>query len=171
MSSTSYSQYIGTSNMKCRLSRAGSIGRFILLVMLAASALLAGQAWAATTRWVDAAATSAAPGTGCGTSAGYTTIGAAIADSIAGDTITVCPGVYAEQVNVNKTLKLLGEQAGVDARTRPFVIANESIIDHPCGPVQITADNAIHQRRDLWSEHARDIHWHGPGHPLYSHDH
>jgi hypothetical protein len=74
----------------------------------------------------------------------YSSINAAIADAGPGDTIQVCPGLYAEMVNINKdNLKLLGAQAGVDARTRPFVPnpMTQSIIDHPCGPVQITADN------------------------------
>ena len=48
-------------------------------------------------------------------------------------------GAYNEQVQISKTLTLKGAQAGVDARTR--VPAAESIIDHPCGPVQIMADN------------------------------
>ena len=58
-----------------------------------------------------------------------------------GDTIKVCPGFYSEQVMITKTLTLLGAQAGVDARTRAIVPANESIIDNSCGPVQIEADN------------------------------
>lgn len=76
----------------------------------------------------------------------FTSIQAAIAAASIGDTIKVCPGLYAEQVNVNKNnLTLLGAQAGVDARTRPFVPDQntQSIIDHPCGPVQIMADNTV----------------------------
>jgi len=74
----------------------------------------------------------------------YPTISLAVAAASPGDTIKVCPGLYNEQVNVNKdNLTLLGAQAGVDARTRPFVPdpATQSIIEHPCGPVQLTADN------------------------------
>lgn len=74
----------------------------------------------------------------------YSSINAAIADASSGDTIVVCPGLYAEMVNINKdNLTLLGAQAGVDARTRPFNPLTESIIDHQCGPVQITADDAV----------------------------
>ncbi len=142
MSSTSFSHYVCTSTIQSTLIRAASKSSF-LSGMLALSVLFLGQASAATTRWVDAAATSAPPGTGCGTSAGYATIGAAIMASSPGDTIKVCPGLYAEQVQINKTLTLLGAKAGIDARTRPFVAANESIIDHPCGPVQIMADNVV----------------------------
>ena len=68
------------------------------------------------------------------------TINAAIGKASSGDTINVAAGTYNEQVNVSKTLTLKGAQAGVDARTR---VAAESIIDHPCGPVQIEADKAV----------------------------
>src|SRR3989441_3654781 len=79
----------------------------------------------------------------------FMTISAAVAAANPGDVIKVCPGVYAEQVfigfNANNValnnLTLLGAKAGVDARTRAFVLTDESIIDHPCGPVQIAADN------------------------------
>lgn len=74
----------------------------------------------------------------------FMTISAAEAVATSVDTIKVCPGVYAEQVFIDvDNLTLLGAQAGTDARTRPFVAANESIIDHPCGPVQIAADNVV----------------------------
>src|SRR5947209_2759550 len=70
----------------------------------------------------------------------YMTISAAVAAASSGDTIKVCPGIYNEQVTIDKTLTLQGAQAGMDARTRLFVAANESIINDPCGPVQIEAD-------------------------------
>jgi len=73
----------------------------------------------------------------------FMTISAAVAAASPGDTIKVCPGLYHEQVQVNKdNLTLLGAQAGVDARTRPFVPdpTTQSIIDHECGPVQFMAD-------------------------------
>src|SRR5439155_12833646 len=73
----------------------------------------------------------------------FPTISAAITVASSGDTIMVCAGFYNEQVQITKTLTLLGAQAGVDARTRPFVAANESIIDNACGPVQIMADNVV----------------------------
>ena len=73
----------------------------------------------------------------------YMTIGAAITAASPGDTIKVCPGLYAEQVQITKTLTILGAQAGSDATMRTFVPANESIIDHPCGPVQIMADDVV----------------------------
>jgi len=52
----------------------------------------------------------------------YTTISAAVTAANPGDTIKVCPGLYVEQVQINKNnLTLLGAQAGIDARTPPFV--------------------------------------------------
>src|SRR5437870_3563179 len=84
------------------------------------------------------------------TTPAFTTIGAAVAAANPGDTIKVCPGLYpgvfigtnASNVVLNN-LTLLGAQAGVDARTRPFLPdpTTQSIIDDPCGPVQIAANN------------------------------
>ena len=73
----------------------------------------------------------------------FMTISAAIAVASPGDTIKVCPGIYAEQVQITKTLTINGAQMGVNATSRAFVVANESIIDDPCGPVQIMADNVV----------------------------
>jgi len=74
----------------------------------------------------------------------YMTISAAEADADPGDVIKVCPGLYPEQVFIDvNDLTFLGAKAEVDARTRTFVLADESIIDHPCGPVQIVADGVI----------------------------
>jgi nitrous oxidase accessory protein NosD len=70
-------------------------------------------------------------------------ISAAEAVANPGDTIKVCPGLYAEQVAITKTLTLHGAQATVDARSRVTTPAQESVIDHPCGPVQIMADNVV----------------------------
>lgn len=72
----------------------------------------------------------------------HPTIQSAVADPSC-DPITVAPGLYAEQVTITRTLTLNGAQAGVNATMRPFVPASESIIDHPCGPVQIEADNVV----------------------------
>src|SRR2546428_10281162 len=48
----------------------------------------------------------------------FLTISAAVAAAISGDTIKVCPGTYVENVILNKSLTLLGAQAGGDARGR-----------------------------------------------------
>lgn len=67
-----------------------------------------------------------ADGTGCdGTTPTFNTIQGAVNASVAGETISVCPGTYAENVTLNKSLTLNGAQAGVDARGR---VAAESII-------------------------------------------
>ena len=58
----------------------------------------------------------------------FKTIQPAVDAAKNGDTIQVAPGVYAEGVTVNKTLKLLGAQAGVDARTRQVKVPQESLI-------------------------------------------
>src|SRR5262245_24571230 len=70
-----------------------------------------------TTRFVDP--------TGAG--GAFTTI-SAVAAANPGDTIQVTAGTYAELVNVNKTLILLGPQAGVDARTRDLVPASSEAV-------------------------------------------
>lgn len=76
--------------------------------------------------------------------AAYPTISAAIAAASPGDTISVCVGLYNEQVDINKdNLTLEGAQAGMDARTRPTLPTDESVINDPCGPVRITADNDV----------------------------
>ena len=75
-----------------------------------------------------------------GNSPCFTTIQAAINAASPGDTINVADGFYDESVNINKTLTLHGGQSGVDARTRSGA---ESVINHACSPVQITADNVI----------------------------
>jgi nitrous oxidase accessory protein NosD len=84
------------------------------------------------------------PGTSC-MDAGYMTISAAVAAANPGDIIQVCPGLYPEQVQINKTLTLLGAKVGVDARTRttPPLPTVESIIDDACGPVQIMANKVV----------------------------
>src|SRR5262249_59938424 len=53
--------------------------------------------------------------------AGAATIQDAIANTTVGGTVNVLEGTYDELVNVNKSVTLLGAQAGVDARTRTAV--------------------------------------------------
>src|SRR5579872_137120 len=77
------------------------------------------------------------------------TITAAITLSSPGDTIVVSSGIFNEHVIINKpNLTLLGAQANVDARTRTFIPANESIITFALptfgtGIVNIAAPNII----------------------------
>ncbi len=109
-----------------QLVRAG-LKRSLLFLAAAVLGLMLGSVQSAE------AATCTVPGT-------YPTIQMAVNDPNC-DPIIVAAGLYPEEVTIQRTLTLRGAQAGVDARTRPFVAANESIIDYPCGPVQIEADS------------------------------
>lgn len=58
----------------------------------------------------------------------FDSINAAVAAANSGDTIDVAPGTYSEQVNINKSITLLGAQHGVDAQGGR-ASASESILD------------------------------------------
>ena len=73
----------------------------------------------------------------------YSTISAAVAAAGPGDTIQVCPGMYNELVQVNKTLTILGAQSGVDARTRAVPVTSESVVSNGDGDFQILADKVV----------------------------
>jgi nitrous oxidase accessory protein NosD len=80
----------------------------VLALITNVAALTAPPAMAQTVRWVNVTeSTPVPPGTSCD-NAGYTTIGAAVAAAAAGDTVVVCPGTYAESVQVNKSITLRG---------------------------------------------------------------
>ncbi len=99
-------------------------------LLLAAALLISPSSSLAATLWVDAAAASATPGTGCGAAAAYTQIcaapgpgvgtpcaaGSALADANPGDTIEVCAGTYNENVEIaTSNVTLRGAKAGVPA--------------------------------------------------------
>src|SRR5260221_1813652 len=108
-------------------------------VLFAATVALALANTASAATWyVDPAGNDSNTCTAPGSASACMTIGAAMAKASAGDTINVAIGNYNEQVQINKTLTLLGAQHGVDARTRSGA---ESTITNSCGPVQIMADN------------------------------
>jgi hypothetical protein len=90
--------------------------------------------------YVDPAGNDSNTCTAPGPASACKTITAAIGKASAGDTINVAIGLYNEQVQITKTLTLLGAQNGVDARTRSGA---ESTIDNACGPVQIMADKVV----------------------------
>jgi hypothetical protein len=73
------------------------------------------------------------------------TINAAIVAAAPFDTIRVAAGVYNEIVIVNKSVQLLGAQAGADARTRSAAAAAESVVtgSNPNGTFQVTADRVM----------------------------
>ncbi len=105
-------------------------GVWFLLLMCTSSLLAATRL--VTVAGVDAGDCTVAP---------CATLNYAIGQAVAGDTIDVGPGAFNNggvAVNVNKTLIVQGEQAGVDARTRGVVA--ESILTMP---VQLVADNIV----------------------------
>ncbi|HUE73617.1 MAG TPA: CHRD domain-containing protein [Pirellulaceae bacterium] len=72
----------------------------------------------------------------------FTTISAAVSAAAPGDVINVADGTYSELVTVNKTLTLLGNQFGIDARTRGVV--SESIVTGNAGTTSfIVAANDV----------------------------
>jgi hypothetical protein len=99
------------------------------------------RAQAASTWYVAPTGPPSGTSGGSCTSPSFNTISLAIGAASSGDTIRVCVGTYNEQVTVDKTLTLLGAQAGSDARTR--ALAAESIINNTCSPVRIIADNVV----------------------------
>lgn len=116
--------------------------RFMLLFLIGASFLNA------TNRFVD----SGGSDTGDCSSTPCLTLQYAVGQSIAGDTINVVAGTYGPgntcpgdmnppggQVIIDKSLTLLGAQAGVDARNRA---ASESILSYPQG-LRVTASNVV----------------------------
>lgn len=72
----------------------------------------------------------------------FSTINAGVAAANTYDTVRVQPGTYNEVVVINKTIQLLGAQAGVDARNRsgPESIVTGSDIS---GIIQVNADNVV----------------------------
>lgn len=78
-------------------------------------------------------------GLAIGSNASFDNINDAIANTTTGGTVNVLEGTYNELVQVNKTVTLLGAQAGVDARIRTAV--PETIISNGDGDFQILANN------------------------------
>jgi len=67
-------------------------------------------------------------GDGLSTGTAKKTIAAAISISANGDVIHVAAGTYAEAFVIDKSVTLLGAQAGIDARTRNVPAVQESVI-------------------------------------------
>lgn len=85
--------------------------KVLVCVMPLAVVLVAGANADAATMWVSASASGPAPGVSC-TSAGYATIQAAINAASPGDTVSVCPGLYVENVAINKPNLTVNSTAG-----------------------------------------------------------
>ena len=102
------------------------LGRALAAVAVVASTavgLVASPASAATTRTV------------CASGCGFTTIQGAVNAAVAGDTILVSAGVYHEDVNVNKALKVQGAGSAVTTVSGP--------IGGGTATFQITANNVL----------------------------
>ncbi len=64
----------------------------------------------------------------------HASIQSAVDAAVANDKIRVCPGSYPESVTVpqpTSRLRIIGPQAGVDARTRSVPIEEEAVVDPP----------------------------------------
>jgi hypothetical protein len=109
-------------------------------IIALATLFIVGSASAAGTWYVDPAGNDSNTCMAPGPTTACMTITGAMGKAAPNDTIHVAIGLYNEQVQITKTLTLLGAQAGVDARTRSGA---ESTIDNACGPVQIMANSVV----------------------------
>jgi len=126
----------------------------VLALIMSLVAVGSGPTAAATTHWVNDTDPNGGgyspPGTSC-TDPGYATLQSAINAASAGDTIRVCDGTYAfiGLVSVNKSVTLLGAQAGVDAcaaRGAESVLSNSQGMSVSASDVVIdgfTVENSV----------------------------
>jgi hypothetical protein len=101
--------------------------RFLLSLAFVGVVIFAAQASQAATLVVDDDGMASAGNCNAATAA-YPTISLAVAAAANGDTIKVCPGTYADNVAVNKSLRIRGAQAGNFYGGRTFANANESTV-------------------------------------------
>ena len=117
---------------KGKQSVARSAGWAFVAVLLCFFVVGVQEAAAATTRWVNDDDPNLGgyvpPGTSCN-DPGYPTIQSAVLAAASGDTIQVCSGTYMENVVLDRSLKLLGAQQGVNACGR--MAASESVVTPP----------------------------------------
>jgi hypothetical protein len=112
---------------------------FLLFFTLITHSLLAAD------RFVSPAGTDAGPNDCLNAGNPCLTFGHAVAQALGGDRIIAAAGTYnfAAIVDINKTLDIRGAQADQDARTRPNVPANESILTGADGVFSVSANNVI----------------------------
>jgi nitrous oxidase accessory protein NosD len=103
------------------------INRSLLFLALVGMVLFATSTSQAATLVVDDDGM-AAVGNCNATTPAYLTISQAVAAANNGDTIRVCPGTYADNVIVNKSLRIRGAQAGNFYAGRTFAGPNESTV-------------------------------------------
>jgi hypothetical protein len=101
--------------------------RSLLFLALVAVVVFASQASKAATLVVDDDGAGSVADCNAATAA-YPTISLAVAAASNGDTIKVCPGTYADNVVVNKSLRIRGAQAGNFYGGRTFAGPNESTV-------------------------------------------
>jgi hypothetical protein len=107
--------------------------KVLVLIMLLAVVLVSGQNANAATVWVSPNALGPAPGISC-RNAGYATIQAAINAASAGDTVSVCPGTYVENITINKANLMVTSTAG-----SAFTIIRAAVVN---SVVTVTGVNA-----------------------------
>lgn len=122
--------------------------RFAALTAAAASVLAFAGTAAAATHWVNDNGAASPPGTSCA-NPGYNQIQPAVDAAVAGDTIRVCAGDYAGDVEVNKQLFVRGNRAGVDARSRGT--ANESNVVGTDYAFSLEADDIVLDGFRIWN--------------------
>jgi hypothetical protein len=100
--------------------------KVLLLIMLLAAVLVAGQNANAATLWVSPNALGPAPGTSC-SKAGYTTIQPAINAANAGDTVNVCPGTYIANITINKANLTVSSTGGYGVTIIKAAVVNSVV--------------------------------------------
>ena len=105
----------------------GRIAFVAAVMILGATRVFTTPARAAVTLVVDDDGKATAANCGAVTPT-FATITAAVTAVSPGDTVKVCPGVYNENVDVDKPITLIGAKVGVNGFTRVFSVSSESII-------------------------------------------
>ena len=100
--------------------------RKVLVPVLLAAVLVSGRSANAATRWVSPIAVGPAPGISCSI-AGYVTIQAAINAANPGDTVSVCPGTYVENILINKANLTVSSTSGYGVTVIRAAVVNSVV--------------------------------------------